>query len=48
MEKKFLINQANNDIGKMIEKISKHKPTNYNLNCIKKGNIDKEFLKILH
>ena len=47
-EKKYLINQVNNDIGKMIEKISKPKPINYNLNSIKKGNIDKEFLKILH
>ena len=32
----------------MIEKISKPKPINYNLNSIKNGNIDKEFLKILH
>ena len=47
-EKKYLINQVNNDIGKMIEKISKPKPINYNLNSIKNGNIDKEFLKILH
>ena len=47
-EKKYIINQVNNDIGKMIEKISKPKPINYNLNSIKNGNIDKEFLKILH
>ena len=48
-KKKYLINQANNDIGKMmIEKISKPKPFNYNLNNYSKGNLDKDFLKIIH
>ena len=48
-KRKYLINQANNDIGKMmIEKISKPKPFNYNLNNYNKGNMDKEFLKIIH
>ena len=48
-KKKYLINQVNNDIGKMmIEKISKPKPFNYNLNNYSKGNMDKEFLKIIH
>jgi len=48
-KKKYLINQANNDIGKMmIEKISKPKPINYNLNNYSKGNLDKDFLKIIH
>ena len=48
-KKKYLINQANNDIGKMmIEKISKPKLFNYNLNNYYKGNMDKEFLKIVH
>ena len=48
-KRKYLINQVNNDIGKMmIEKISKPKPFNYNLNNYSKGNIDKEFLKIIH
>ena len=47
-KKKYLINQVNNDIGKMmIEKISKPKPFNYNLNN-SKGNMDKEFFKIIH
>ena len=47
-KRKYLINQVNNDIGKMmIEKISKPKPFNYNLNN-SKGNMDKEFLKIIH
>ena len=32
----------------MIEKISKPKPFNYNLNNYSKGNMDKEFLKIIH
>ena len=44
-KKKYLINQVNNDIGKMmIEKIAKPKPYNYNLN----DNMDKEFFKIIH
>ena len=44
-KKKYLINQVNNDIGKMmIEKIAKPKPYNYNLN----NNMDKEFFKIIH
>ena len=48
-KRKYLINQVNNDIGKMmIEKISKPKPFNYNLNNYSKGNMDKEFLKIIH
>ena len=48
-KKKYLINQANNDIGKMmIEKISKPKPFNYYLNNYSKGNLDKDFLKIIH
>ena len=48
-KKKYLINQVNNDIGKMmIEKISKPKLFNYNLNNYYKGNMDKEFLKIVH
>ena len=48
-KKKYLINQANNDIGKMmIEKISKPKPFNYNLNNYSKGNLDTDFLKIIH
>ena len=48
-KRKYLINQVNNDIGKMmIEKISKPKPFNYNLNKYSKGNMDKEFLKIIH
>ena len=48
-KRKYLINQLNNDIGKMmIEKISKPKPFNYNLNNYSKGNMDKEFLKIIH
>ena len=48
-KRKYLINQLNNDIGKMmIEKISKPKPFNYNLNIYSKGNMDKEFLKIIH
>ena len=48
-KKKYLINQANNDIGKMmIEKISKPKPFNYNLNNYSKGDLDKDFLKIIH
>jgi NIMA (never in mitosis gene a)-related kinase len=48
-KKKYLINQVNNDIGKMmIEKISKPKPFNYNLNNYSKGNLDKDFLKIIH
>ena len=48
-KKKYLINQANNDIGKMmIEKISKPKPFNYNLNNYSKGNLDKDFIKIIH
>jgi len=48
-KKKYLINQVNNDIGKMmIEKISKPKPFNYNLNNYSKGNMDKEFFKIIH
>ena len=47
--RKYLINQANNDIGKMMmEKISKPKPFNYNLNDYNKGIADKEFLKIIH
>ena len=47
-KRKYLINQVNNDIGKMmIEKISKPKPFNYNLNNYSKGNMDKEFLKII-
>ena len=47
--KKYLINQVNNDIGKMMmEKISKPKPFNYNLNNYNKGIADKEFLKIIH
>jgi len=47
--RKYLINQANNDIGKMMmEKISKPKPFNYNLNNYNKGIADKEFLKIIH
>ena len=48
-KKKYLINQSNNDIGKiMLEKISKPKVFNYNLNKNNKGNIDKDFLKIIH
>ena len=48
-KRKYLINQVNNDIGKMmIEKISKPKPFNYNLNNYSKGNMDKELLKIIH
>ena len=48
-KRKYLLNQVNNDIGKMmIEKISKPKPFNYNLNNYSKGNMDKEFLKIIH
>ena len=48
-KRKYLINQVNNDIGKMmIEKISKPKPFNYNLNNYSKGNMDKEFFKIIH
>jgi len=48
-KRKYLINQVNNDIGKMmIGKISKPKPFNYNLNNYSKGNMDKEFLKIIH
>ena len=48
-KRKYLINQVNNDIGKMmIEKLSKPKPFNYNLNNYSKGNMDKEFLKIIH
>ena len=47
--KKYLINQASNDIGKMmLEKISKPKVLNYNLNNYNKGNNDKDFLKIIH
>ena len=47
--KKYLINQVNNDVGKMMmEKISKPKPFNYNLNNYNKGIADKEFLKIIH
>jgi hypothetical protein len=48
-KKKYLINQSNNDIGKMmLEKISKPKAYNYNLNNYNKGNIDKDLLKIIH
>ena len=48
-KKKYLINQSNNDIGKMmLEKISKPKVYNYNLNNYNKGNIDKDLLKIKH
>jgi NIMA (never in mitosis gene a)-related kinase len=47
-KKKYLINQASNDIGKMmLEKISKPKVFNYISNN-NKGNIDKDFLKIIH
>ena len=48
-KKKYLINQASNDIGKMmLEKISKPKVFNYISNNNNKGNIDKDFLKIIH
>ena len=48
-KKKYLINQASNDIGKMmLEKISKPKVFNYISNNNNKGNMDKDFLKIIH
>ena len=48
-KKKYLINQASNDIGKMmLEKISKPKVFNYISNNTNKGNMDKDFLKIIH
>ena len=48
-KKKYLINQASNDIGKMmLEKNLKPKVYNYNLNNLNKENFDKDFLKIIH
>ena len=48
-KKKYLINQVSNDIGKMmLEKLSKPKVFNYNLSNNNKGNVDKDFLKIIH
>ena len=49
-KKKYLINQASNDIAKMmLEKNLKPKILNYNLNNYNKGNnFDKDFLKIIH
>ena len=47
-KKKYLINQINSDIGKMInEKSQKPKPINYNINKYNPAINDKEFLKIL-
>ena len=47
-KKKYLINQINNDIGKIIlEKNARPKPINYNLNKYNPPINDKDFLKIL-
>ena len=47
-KKKYLINQINNDLGKIIlEKNARPKPINYNLNKYNPPINDKDFMKIL-